>query len=193
MSRNKERFNEQLANFRKKEEMCQLWFTQLLKILNRIFPREIVFIIDDYSNEHFQIKTWYIAMCQSFLTSSALDHNVHFITDGYAELKALQYKPTNKLTFDERVEMVWVAHQNYNEELLQGSVHPGCSQMGISCDDACEYCAPDSEEFCTWEYDAYRCECGNYKGFKWKFDEYTDWISFSLFSEEWLGYQVRMW
>lgn len=179
-----ERFEIQLANFQREEKAAKEWRGTLSKTV----PRDIINIIDDYSNEHFQTRTWYIAACQASM-NFFYSHSVSTLD----QLEIMKRKPADKLTREEKAEIVWIAHQVHNENLLRGSEHPGCTERGVDCSDNCQYCGEDSEEPCTWTYGEHRCVCGNYKGFKWEIDDYEDWITFSLFSQEPLGRQVRMW
>ena len=121
----------------------------------------------------------YYQRCCKFLNkepSAALK----FVTDDEATKQAI-------FTMD-----VLRAHRCHNDTLLyaQEDGLPGCVEMGIHCE--CKSCQDDPSS-CRWLYNCYRCECGNYKGFRWNMDN-VNWLKdIDLDSTSYVGVQERMW
>lgn len=189
----KNMFKLQVEYFQDRVARCNSWYHKLNnELLQHGLPKDLIIIVDDYSNANFQVKSWYVKLCQDFLRTTPLSENTHFVSSS-GELEELICTP--KLTFEnDQVEIIWIAHQERNAKLLEGTVHSGCSDMGVGCSDDCEYCRDDSDIGpCVWEYGFHRCRCGNYKGFEWEISENFNWMNFSLFSNGYVGRQVRAW
>ena len=185
-------FELQVEYFQNQVAKCNSWYHKLNnELLQHGFPKDLIAIVDDYSNAYFQTKSWYTQACQNFLRAEPLPENYNFVSSS-DDRDEMIHKP--KLTPAEQVEIIWLSHQTHNAKLLEGTIHSGCSDMGVGCSDDCEYCRDDSDIGpCVWEYDFHRCRCGNYKGFYWEISENFNWMNFSLFSDGYVGQQMRAW
>ena len=124
MTTDQNKFEFQVEYFKNQIARCNSWNRALCNELLHLFPKDLITIVDDYSNAYFQTKSWYIQMCQDFLKNEPLSENYHSVRSFY-DLAEMICKP--KLTPEEQVEIIWVSHQLYNSTLLKGTIHPGCS------------------------------------------------------------------
>lgn len=169
----------QVINFKEEEKGYLKWFEILRSVLS--LPKEIIAIVDDYSTEYLSVKPWYIKEAfMNILTGKPRTYLSRINSVRKAKevltlaISAFDSSQFNKLCTEVKAEIVWISHQCYNQALLQGTSHMGCSSdMNV----------------CWWEYGKNKCRCGSTE-FGWFIDDTTNWMHFSIFEERYIGWNV---